>query len=654
MNKRYATPPLLLMILSLLFMMAVNCDRKSEAMEKMDTAEKLMNASPDSALLLLNAINSQSLGSSKEKARYAILKSMALDKNYVDTTVFDVIQPAIDYYLKKGSADDRLRTLYYQGRIYQNKGENDSAMLCFLRGREYCEQATDTFTAANLMAAQAVIQYKMYKFDDFIRNNLAAASKYHDIGRYDYEAQCVASALDGALLNNDKSLADSIAMVAHELMETNPSVSADITPFILSYAVKYGKDTEVVELLNIYNSVDSMDDMTKMNIACIYYRLDDHDKARSLLESIPISSDIRKTMKYQAVYARILEHSGEAESAIKAYRTFYHSLDSIHHDIFSHDILFIKEKYELEKANMNRINSQNYKIWLSLCLILILLFISGTVFHSYRLATAKSMLNEKEKDRLRLLHENLRKENENLELQRQNALMEKRTAEMENERKTLEAENLRRENKALDKKISQSESERINLEQTNRNLELEKQKAMLEMQNAELEKQKQVLESENLRMQVKQLEEEGTHLKEILSQQEDLAKPVEEIIRTHIKMLMGLLAEQITSNDKYARPYKEWSNRLTQNRNEFMSSTRLAYTAIYPNTLKYLKQHDLTEAEINYICLYAIGLRGKEVGEYIQLKRHYHISSDIRKKLGLDEHETNLGIYIRNLMKQMG
>ena len=34
MNKRYATPPLLLMILSLLFMMAVNCDRKSEAHER--------------------------------------------------------------------------------------------------------------------------------------------------------------------------------------------------------------------------------------------------------------------------------------------------------------------------------------------------------------------------------------------------------------------------------------------------------------------------------------------------------------------------------------------------------------------------------------------------------------------------------------------
>ena len=69
--------------------------------------------------------------------------------------------------------------------------------------------------------------------------------------------------------------------------------------------------------------------------------------------------------------------------------------------------------------------------------------------------------------------------------------------------------------------------------------------------------------------------------------------------------------------------------------------------------MSYLESKGLSEYEINYVCLYAIGLRGKEVGEYIQLKRHYNISSEIRHKLGINEHETNLGIYIRNLMQQL-
>ena len=69
--------------------------------------------------------------------------------------------------------------------------------------------------------------------------------------------------------------------------------------------------------------------------------------------------------------------------------------------------------------------------------------------------------------------------------------------------------------------------------------------------------------------------------------------------------------------------------------------------------IEFLEQHGLTTDEINYLCLYAIGLRGKEVGEYIQVKRHYIMSHEIRMKLGLDEHETNIGLYIRRLMKSL-
>ena len=37
----------------------------------------------------------------------------------------------------------------------------------------------------------------------------------------------------------------------------------------------------------------------------------------------------------------------------------------------------------------------------------------------------------------------------------------------------------------------------------------------------------------------------------------------------------------------------------------------------------------------------------------MQLKRHYHISSDVRKKLGMSENQTNIGIYIRKLMNKL-
>ena len=81
-----------------------------------------------------------------------------------------------------------------------------------------------------------------------------------------------------------------------------------------------------------------------------------------------------------------------------------------------------------------------------------------------------------------------------------------------------------------------------------------------------------------------------------------------------------------------------------------MDSTRLAFKASHPQFINHLKEHGLTEWEINYCCLYAMGLKGREVGTYIKMRSHYNVSSDIREKLGINEHDTNLGIYLRKLL----
>ena len=84
-----------------------------------------------------------------------------------------------------------------------------------------------------------------------------------------------------------------------------------------------------------------------------------------------------------------------------------------------------------------------------------------------------------------------------------------------------------------------------------------------------------------------------------------------------------------------------------------MNSNRLAFQASHPRFIRYFKEHGLTTGEINYVCLYAIGLRGKEVGNYMKKRSHVNISSAIRKKLGIDRHDTNIGIYVRKLLKTL-
>lgn len=567
-----------------------SCTENSDLGKQCASAESLMNNHPDSALAVLRKINRSSLSSDKMKAKYALLMSQALDKNYIDTTSFDILQPAIDYYLRKGTADEKLRTYYYQGRIYQNRENNDSAMQSFMRGREYCGIASDTMTMANLMVAQATILYSTYKFKDYICINLDAAKLYKAIGRTDYEMSCLANALDGSIITNDKQLADSILSVVELRARKNEELRSSISPYILSYAVNFGNDQEVVDIIHHYDSIQVMDDIIKVDLAEAYCKIGDSYNAMRVINSIPSTSEHKTSLKYLALKPNVLELNGDFKGALEAYREFSITLSSMHQDIFSHDLLFAKERHEMEKSTLLKIQGRDRIIWLSLCLTFVLLIIVGYIYYRYRLRKAKGLLDEQENQRLQLEQENLKRENENLELRNH---------------------------------------------------------------QAELECERQSLAAENLRLKIEQLEDESASLKEILNKRKDLAKPIEEAIKIRIEMLNGLLAAQITDNNAYAKSYGDWRDKLIQDKDEFMNTTRLAFKASHPRFIDYLEDHGLTESEINYVCLYAIGLRGKEAGEYMQLKRHYNISSEIRSKLGLSEHNTNIGIYVRHLMKDL-
>ena len=141
------------------------CNRYKDINEKMNLAENLMANKPDSALAILNGIKTSDLNDNEISARFALLKSMALDKNFIDTTTFDVLQPAIDYYLLHGNADEKLQTLYYQGRIFQNQGDDDAAMRSFMDVCDLTEKLTDSLLLAHTFVAQGTLYFKQYKIN---------------------------------------------------------------------------------------------------------------------------------------------------------------------------------------------------------------------------------------------------------------------------------------------------------------------------------------------------------------------------------------------------------------------------------------------------------------------------------------------------------
>ena len=122
------------------------------------------------------------------------------------------------------------------------------------------------------------------------------------------------------------------------------------------------------------------------------------------------------------------------------------------------------------------------------------------------------------------------------------------------------------------------------------------------------------------------------------------------LIRQRLSVLDKILASHISSDDKAYRISEEEIENLISDRESFLISTKIVFKENHPEFISILEQKGLTDWEIGYCCLFTLGLKGKEVGEFIQKKRHYIISSEIRKKLGLGEHDTNIGIWLRTLL----
>lgn len=604
MNKPF-TLLISLFLLSVIASVTGACHRNRNVRHELDRAESLMNSAPDSALALLDSIPAADVRGRETAARYALLKSIALDKNYIDTTTFDVLQPAIDYYLTDGTPDEQLRTYYYQGRIYQNKGNLDSAMISFLKAIDKTNDGiTDSLLLARLYVAQGSLYITQYNAAEFARNNILAGKIYERLGKVSNALKSYSKALNGNIILNNKISADSLMEVCTKLIERHgENGSSSFAPFLL-YAINYGSDEDIRRLLAQSDEQD-IPPANLLDVVLGYSKIRDYSKARYLLDKAEAESAIipADSLRYNLIKAEISEHLGAYEGALDNYKEYCKAFENYHNELLAHNIMFASEKHEIEKENLKKIQKKNEQIFITIICIIILIVIIGWSKYSIKLSHNKRIIVEKDNEKLKLAQEILIKDKEN--------------AELERDKKILVAENLEKEKQRLEAEQNQRELEAI-----------------------------------NLRYEKIHLEEERDKLRDLLQKQEELAEPLKAVLKERLNILNGLLAKEITNNDDYAKPYKDWIKSSLKDKEAFMNSTRLAFTICLPKFMEYLINHGLSIEEINYVCLYALGLRGKEVGEYIQLKSHYNISSEIRKKLGMHSHETNLGLHIRSKMAE--
>ena len=148
----------------------------------LDCAYSLMEERPDSALAILESIPEESLDSRRLLARRSLLLAMARDKNYIDDTTDAVIAPAVDWYRRHGTADEKLLMNYYRGRIAMNAGDYEIAVKWLLNAERYQRASKNALHSARIHSAKSSLYNDMYNSEATIREEKAASALFLESG----------------------------------------------------------------------------------------------------------------------------------------------------------------------------------------------------------------------------------------------------------------------------------------------------------------------------------------------------------------------------------------------------------------------------------------------------------------------------------------
>lgn len=164
---------------------------------------------PDSALVVLESVDSSFLRTQKMRANHALLHAMALDKNYINVTDDSIAQVAVDYYSRKGISKNKARAYYYLGIAYYYQKDYDKAILEFTKAEKVAELC-DSLYWAMTKSIQAKVYSSTYNDIETLSCLKSALNIYLSISDYK-KAQSVRLRIANQYLNQlDYQKADSL------------------------------------------------------------------------------------------------------------------------------------------------------------------------------------------------------------------------------------------------------------------------------------------------------------------------------------------------------------------------------------------------------------------------------------------------------------
>lgn len=530
-----------ILILSTALLQACRPDENAD-LSLLDKAERMLASYPDSSLAITENLKPESLASRKEKARLALIHSIALDKNYIDLTDDSIISYAADYYLRKGNSLDKIRSCYYTARIHENSGEYEECMKWLLKAEKEIGNCTDKEFPALVHAAKGRIYMQNSHYEEALDNFNSAAAYNLEDGNVNYHIWNRLNAAKCQIILGNRNecllILDSVRGNLHAAGE--PAIE-----LFYSLMIQSSEQPEA-ERIGIYLERVHPALIDWQIIADAYIRCGNGEQALEALDNL--GQEVIKDEVFHYLKGKAYTLTGNHRDAVEEYEEYIRLSGESGSRIISNDTRFLEERQR--HNDLHRQDAlQKRNLRLSMAVILLALCLSVSIIASIR------------------------------------------------------------------RKIRIKDEEQRELK-TKIDMLLEEQKAL---------------------SRIETFNEEGRR-----------------IISERLSLIDGFVVSKTLNDKEIGNKAAAVLQEIIDDREEFIRETRIVFAHSSPRFMKYLVDNGLTEKEIEHCCLYAIGLNGKMVTNFTRKKRHYHMGSEIRKKLGLDEHDTNLSIHIRRKLKELG
>ena len=393
------------------FLIAVqSCKDTVDVEASLDKAASFMSDNPELSLDILKSVCRDSLSTRRIRARYALLYSMALDKNCIDIVSDSIIAPAVKYYRHHGTADDKLKANYYLGRIYQNAGDIEEAMYKFVEAEHYISNQTDKNSVARLYKAKMTAYQDVFDYESAVRQAHVAAEYYlsvNDTARYLNTINDIVVLY--SQLDNHNAKDEHLDILTSNLHLMNDCQLSSYYAILLNESLDDSYEN-IVKYLSEYLSAISDESITHwLSIANAYIVLNAYEDASVALDKYLYYGGLEDP-SYYWVSATLYEGLGQYDKALVFYKLYLQTTDNADLRVFESDTKFIEERYDSE---LKSVKQTLYIVIVSLILLVIVLVLI-IVFQQIRNVKKEKIKVEYEKRQVETQNTSLREEMESM------------------------------------------------------------------------------------------------------------------------------------------------------------------------------------------------------------------------------------------------